>query len=245
MSQHLFRPLALATALVIGGFAMNAPAQTPTAVADQQQGTLLSVTASAEASRAPDIASISAGVVNRGSDANAALRANAEQMTQVMRAVRAAGIAERDVQTGSISLYPDYRHVEGKSPEIIGYNARNSVNLTVRDVAKLGQVLDALAASGANEINGPSFEIDQPDAVYDEARVAAIGKARERAELYARTLGLQVRRVVSISEGGGFDPRPPMMRSMAMDRFASTSSPVAPGESTLSVSLEVVFELGR
>ncbi|WP_024890857.1 SIMPL domain-containing protein [Luteimonas huabeiensis] len=246
------RPLAAALAaagLALGTFAapMSANAQSPSPVQAAPvpaDGTLLSVSAQAEASRVPDVATLSAGVVTQAADANAALRANAEQMTRLMRAVRAAGIAERDVQTSGLNVHPQYRHSDNEAPTITGYQASNTVSLKVRDVAKLGDVLDALVASGANQVNGPSFEIDQPEAVYDEARRKALDLAQKRAAMYAESLGLRVRRIVSISEGGGFVRPMPQMRMVAMAADA-VASPVSPGESTLSASLDVVFELGR
>jgi uncharacterized protein len=232
----------LAAALGFGFTTMNSSAQNPALVAPSD-GTLLSISSQADASRVPDVASLSTGVVTQAVDANSALRANAAQMQKVMAAIRAAGIGEKDVQTSGINVSPQYRYAENQPPTITGYQASNTVNIKVRDVGKLGKVLDALVASGANQVNGPSFEIDQPEAVYDEARRAALDKAQRRAEMYANSLGLRVRRIVSISEGGGFSPPVPMMKTMAMD--SQESSPVAPGETTLTASLDVVFELGR
>ena len=239
------RPLLLAAALAFGA-TMTAAAQTPTApgYAIPGDATLLAVSAQAEAKRVPDVATISAGVVTQAADANAAMRANADQMAKVMAAIRAAGIAERDIQTSGISVHPQYRYAENQPPVITGYQASNTVSLKVRDIAKLGRTLDALVASGANQVNGPAFEVDKPDEGYDEARIAALRKAEARAQTYARAMGLRVRRVVSISEGGGFQPPMPMVRAMAMEK-AQADTPVSPGESTLSVNLEVVFELGR
>lgn len=235
----------LATFLAMGSVAMNASAQVAAPASATSDGTLLSVSAEAKATRVPDVATMSTGVVTQAADANGALRANAEEMNKVMSAVKAAGIAERDVQTSGISIYPQYRYAENKPPVITGYQASNTVNLKVRDIAKLGKVLDALVASGANQVNGPNFEIDQPEEAYDEARRNALAKAQTRAEMYAKTLGLRVRRIVSIDEGTGYQP-PVMLRmaakSMAMDAM---ESPVSPGESTLSANLNVVFELGR
>lgn len=246
MRQRLLRPLLLASALAFGTATMTASAQSQQIAGPaRSDGTLLSVSAQAESSRVPDVASLSAGVVTRADDANAALRANAEQMTRVMQAIRAAGVAERDIRTTGISVNPDYRYAENQPPVITGYQASNTVSLKVRDIGKLGEVLDALVASGANQVNGPTFEIDQPEAAYDEARRAALERAQARAEMYAKTLGLGVRRVVSISEGGGFQPPMPMMKAMEMDTGSRVQSPVSPGETTLSVSLDVVFELGR
>ena len=248
MPRSALRPLLLATALALGTTMTIACAQT-TAVpgyAIPTDGTLLSVSAQADATRVPDVATISAGVVTQAADANAAMRANADQMAKVMAAIKAAGIAERDIQTSGINLNPQYRYAENQPPAITGYQASNTVNLKVRDIGDLGGVLDALVASGANQVNGPSFEIDKPEAVYDEARVAALEKAKARAETYAKAMGLRVRRVVSISEGGGFQPPMPMMRMQAMDASAGRAeTSVSPGETKLSVNLDVVFELGN
>ncbi|MFO1473778.1 MAG: SIMPL domain-containing protein [Lysobacterales bacterium] len=244
MSRHALRPLLLATLLAFGS-PMTAAAQSAPSIAVPSDATLLSVSASADVKRAPDVASIGAGVVTQAADANAAMRANAEQMQKVMAAIRAAGIADKDIRTSGINLSPQYRYAENQPPAITGYQASNNVDLKVRDLGKLGKVLDALVASGANQVNGPSFEIDQPDAVQDEARRAALDKAQARAQMYAKSLGLQVRRIVSISEGGGFNPPMPMpmVRMAAMAKDAGTE--VSPGENTVGASIDVVFELGK
>lgn len=246
-SSRFLRPLVLAAAIALGTLpvmtasAQSVPAYIPT------DGTLLNVSAQAEAKRVPDIATLSTGVVTQATDANAAMRANAEQMNKVVAAIKAAGIADRDIQTSGVNLNPQYHYTENQPPRITGYQASNTVNITVRDIGKLGKILDALVAVGANQINGPSFDIDdkKKDAGYDEARRAAVEKAQARAEMYAKTLGVRVRRIVSISEGSGFRPPMPMpMMAMAkMDRAEST--PISPGESTLSVNLDVMFELGK
>ena len=243
------RPLALALALsaaTLLGAPMSTHAQTTApAYAVPADGTLLSVSATAESRRVPDVATISTGVVTQAADANAAMRANAAQMDKVMAAIRAAGIAERDVQTSGINLNPQYRYIENQAPSITGYQASNTVNVKVRDLSKLGKVLDAFVASGANQVNGPSFEVDKPEQAYDEARLAALQKAQARAKTYADALGLNVRRIVSISEGGASFPRPmPMMRTMAADAVQKETA-VSPGETALSVNIDVVFELGR
>ena len=244
MRHHPFRPLLLALSLALGATTMTAHAQTVAGHAMTADGTLLSVSAQAQASRVPDVATIATGVVTQAVDGNTAMRQNAEQMAKVMAAIKAAGIADKDIQTSGINLSPQYRYVENEAPKITGFQASNTVNLKVRDIAKLGKVLDALAANGSNQINGPTFEIDQPEPVYDEARLAALAKAKARAETYAKALGLRVRRIVSISDGGGggFQPMP-MMRMSA--KSADMETQVAPGETTLSVNLDVVFELGN
>lgn len=249
MSLTALRPLLLASVIAFGAIAMPSQAQTvvaqPGAISVPADGTLLSVSAQAEASRVPDVATVSAGVVTQAPDANAAMRANAEQMDKVMAAIRAANIAERDVQTAGVNVHPQYRYAENQAPTITGYQASNTVSIKVRDVGKLGEVLDALVASGANQVNGPSFEIDEPESVYDEARKSALEKAQARAEMYAKTLGLRVRRIVSISEGGGMGQPRPVMMAMARGKAEAADTAISPGETTLSVNLDVMFELGR
>jgi len=251
LSSTFLRPALFAFALSLSTLAMNASAQNagndpPLVPMVPRDGTLLSVSAQADAHRVPDVATISAGVVTQSADANSAMRANAAQMDKVMAAIRAAGVPDRDIRTSGVNLNPQYKYVENQNPTITGYQASNTVDLKVRDVSRLGQVLDALVASGANQVNGPSFEIDQPEPVYDEARRAALGKAQARAQMYAKELGLRVRRIVSISEGGGFTPPVPMpMMAMAARGKAEADTSVAPGETTLTVNLDVVFELGH
>ena len=232
--------LLLAAALAFAGLAGTACAQQGT------DGTLLSISAHAEASRVPDVATLSAGVVTQSTDANTAMRDNAAQMDKVMAAIRKAGIAERDIQTSGINVNPQYRYAENQAPAITGYQASNTVSLKVRDIGNLGKVLDALVASGANQVNGPGFEIDKPEAVYDEARRDALKQAQARAQMYANELGLKVRRIVSIDEGGGFSAPPPMpMMAMAGRAEKAYDTAVSPGETTLSANLSVVFELGK
>ena len=238
-------PLLLASALALSLTTMMANAQTaPVQAVVPGDGTLLSISAQAESRRVPDVATMSTGVVTQAADANAAMRENATQMTKVVAAIKAAGVAERDIQTSGISISPQYRYAENQPPVITGYQASNTVNLKVRDVGSLGKVLDSLVAQGANQVNGPMFEVDEPDEAYDEARRAALDKAKARAEMYARSMDMRVRRIVSISEGGGYQPPMPMMKPMSMER-AQDASPVAPGESALSATVNVVFELGR
>ncbi|GAA3929299.1 SIMPL domain-containing protein [Luteimonas lutimaris] len=248
MLRNPFHPLALASALALSCLTMTACAQnaSPT-LATTSDGTLLSVSARAEASRVPDVASLSTGVVTQAADAKAAMAANTTQMNKVMAAIKAAGIAEKDIQTSGINVNPQYKYAENQPPTITGYQASNTVSVKVREIGKLGDVLDALVSSGANQVHGPSFEIDEPEAVYDEARRGALEKAQQRARMYAEALGLKVRRIVSISEGGGFQPPQPVMMRMAKAEGydAAGAPPVSPGETTLTANLDVVFELSR
>lgn len=245
MLRPLLLTLALATPFA-AALPMTSHAHPSDIAATNQPGTLLTIAASAEASRAPDIATVSTGVVTQSVEANTAMRNNAVKMDKVMAALRAAGIAEHDIQTSGINLNPQYKYADNQPPTIVGYQASNSVNVKVRELGKLGKVLDTLVAQGANQINGPTFGIDKPDAAYTEARIAAVKKAQAQAQTYADTLGLRVLRIISINEGGSSQPQPmPVMRMMAAAAPMEKDTAVAAGETAVSVSVDIVFELGR
>jgi len=208
-------------------------------------GTELDVQATGTSTRTPDIATISAGVVTQASKAGDAMAANARAMTAAIAALKRAGVADRDIQTQSINLQPQYRYADNQPPMLTGYQASNRVSVRLRDLQKAGGVIDALVGAGANQIDGPALSVDQPDAALDEARdearAKALAKARARAELYAKAAGLTVRRIVRISES---DAVPPPMRPMAMMASKrAEATPVEAGEQELTVNLSVVFEL--
>lgn len=241
MTFKTFRIGALIAAIASTAIAFQASAQPPAPA--PQDGVLLSVTAQGEASQAPDIATLSAGVVTQANDANAALRENNTQMNRLTAALRSAGVAERDVQTSGFNIQPQYRHSNEEAPTITGYQVGNNVTVKLRDTRRIGEVIGALVENGANNVHGPSFGIEEPEALYNQARQAALLQARERAAIYASSLGLNVRRIVSISEGGGFQR--PMADAYVVRAQSASAPPISEGESSVSVSIDVVFELGQ
>jgi uncharacterized protein YggE len=236
----MIRSLRLAAFVALAAVpAASAWSQNAVATTAALAGTRLDVVATGEVNRVPDTALISAGVVTNAPTASAALDQNAVRMAAVRAALRRAGIADRDIQTSSINLYPDYRQDEkNPTPQIVGYRASNDLSIRFRDIKGAGRILDALVAEGANQVNGPSLIIGEPEPALDEARIKALTAARARADLYARTLGKKVGRILSISEAGAA----PQPIGMAMN-MVRQSSKIEPGEQTLSVSLSVSFEL--
>jgi uncharacterized protein len=256
-------------ALLLAASATALHAQQPTMTPDVTLGpnsALLSLTAEGESRRTPDIAMFSAGVVTQATTAAEAIRENSSRMDAVIAALKRAGIADRDIQTSSINLSPQYTDPEREAQirarttgqpyipppdsarRIIGYEARNTVQVRVRNLANMGRVIDTLVAVGANEVNGPNFTLDEQQAALDEARLEAVTKWRQRAELYARAAGMRVARILSISEGGGYYPvRREIMVTGARSPAAPPPppTPVAPGELTLGVNLSMQFELVR
>jgi uncharacterized protein YggE len=231
-------------ALVLGAASLAAPAaaQQTVPIAQTIAGTRLDISATGEATRIPDVAIISAGVVTRATTATEAISQAAARMDRVRSALARAGIAPRDIQTSSINLNPEYRYENNQPPQLVGYSATNQLTVRFRDIRNSGKILDALVREGANQINGPTLTIDQPDAALDEARAKAVAVGRARAELYARSLGMRVVRLVSVSEGGGnYAPPPPM--PMAMQARGERDTAIEPGEQKLQVTLSMVFEL--
>lgn len=234
----------IATALTFATLPLtagSAAAQTAPILPD---GTVLDIVARGEAARVPDVATIRAGVVTQAPTAAAALSENAQRMARVLDALKRAGVAARDIATANVGLSPQYRYAENMPPAITGYQASNTVSVRFRDIARSGAILDTLVGQGANQIDGPSLAIDQPEAALDEARADAVRRARARAELYARTAGLSVARIVSIAEsgdhGGGTPPPIMMMRAKAA---AEQATEIAPGETDVTVTLAVRFLL--
>lgn len=232
-------PILLAAAVAAPALAQTTVGQVPIV----QEGTTLDVSAEGRTTRVPDIAVIRTGVVSQATGAAAALADNGSRMARVLAAVRGAGVAERDIQTGTVSLSPQYRYVEGQAPKITGYQATNSLTIRFRDVTRAGPILDALVAQGANQIDGPNLLIDKPDAALDEARTDAIRRARARAELYARAAGLSVARIVSITENGDNAGGQPPMPVMMSRRGESADTAIVAGERDVTANVTVRFLL--
>jgi uncharacterized protein YggE len=134
-------------------------------------------------------------------------------------------------------------------PKIVGYRATNNVSVRQRDLKNFGKVIDTLAAAGANQINGPSFQMDRSEPALDEARLEAIKTARARAELYAQATGLRIVRILSISEsGGGYYPQPVVFAVGERDGGPPPPppppAPVQAGELQLTANVTVLYELG-
>jgi hypothetical protein len=253
--------------VIAAGLGSAAQAQLPPSGPTLQPGeTLLALTAEGQSRRVPDLAMFSAGVVTQGKTAGEAVSSNSARMDAVVRSLKRAGIEDRDIQTSALSLQPRYSNPEqeaqlrarinrepyvppaqAEAQKIIGYEARNTVQVRVRRLGEMGRTIDALVAAGANQVDGPSFTMEEPRVALDEARVEALTEARHRADLYARTAGLRVARIISITEGGGYYPVPIVAvgRAAAAPPPPAPPSPVAPGELTLGVSVSVQFALSR
>lgn len=245
--------LLLVSMLAVSAISTNlapASAQEITGLAVSPGSTVLTVSGEGKITRKPDFAMFTAGVATTGQTAGEALSGNSAAMSRVIRALKAAGIADRDIQTSNLSINPVYRDrrpdpqnvLEEQLPQIIGYRANNQVIVKQRKLGEFGKVIDTLVSAGANQVNGPSFQIENPEDALDTARQQAVTKARERADLYAQAAGLRIVRILSITESGGYSPRPNIA---AYARAADTaeSTPVAEGEVEMQTGVRVLYEL--
>lgn len=204
----------------------------------------LFLSAAGEVAAAPDMARVTAGVVAEADTASDAMADQRERMNAVMEELRSAGVPEADIQTTGIDLspvYASYDRQQQQGPRITGYRASNRVTVIARDLALVGPTLDALVEAGANTIDGVTFDVEESDALLDMARRDAIAKLRARADLYAEAAGINVGRILEMSEAGEFRPvaRMEMARAAALD----ASTPVAGGEMVLRVTVNATFEI--
>jgi uncharacterized protein YggE len=198
----------------------------------------VSVSAIGSVTAEPDVAQISAGVVTEADSAKDAMSRNSIVMTKLIDGLK-AGIQPKDIQTTTLNVEPRYTQPkDGRVATINGYRVVNQVRLTVRDVKRLGDVLDQAIALGANQINHIAFDIANPEALKDEARKQAMENARRRGELYAKAAGGQLGPVLRISESVG-EPHPMPGGRMAM----RASVPIEAGTRSLEVEVHVTYAL--
>ncbi len=243
-----------ALALALGALSMPAVVhahEQTTAAAATPGNSLLTITAEGRSARKPELAVFNAGVTSSGKTAAEALSANSTDMVRVMAALRRAGIAERDIQTSNLSLNPVYAQqsplpngeYDPPRPKVVAYQVSNMVTVRQRNLAEYGRVIDTLVSVGANQVNGPSFQVDDSEAAMNEARSDAMAKALARATLYAHAAGLKVAGIQSISEVGGYLQQPPVIFARAAMADSTTMPPMAAGELSMRASVTVLFEL--
>jgi uncharacterized protein YggE len=201
----------------------------------------LSVTGQGEARIAPDMATVQLGVTTRAASAAEAMKQNSDQQRAVIAALAGAGIAERDIQTSGLGLNPVMDYSQDRAPSVTGYEASNSVSVRVAEIARLGEVLDAIVTAGANQINGISFTREDGADAEDEARRAAVEDARHKAEVLAKAAGLTLGPVLVLRDAqASAGPQPMMRAAMAAEK---ADVPVQAGEVSMAAQVEMDFAL--
>jgi uncharacterized protein len=194
-------------------------------------------------SAAPDYARISGGVTTRAKTAKEASEANAKAMASVMAALQSAGVEQKDIQTSRFSVQPVYTS-PGPNLEqrLTGFSVSNQVSVTIRQIDKVGDILDRLLAAGATNADNVEFLHLDSSKTLDQAREAAVVDARRKAKLYAQAAGLTLGAVAWVTEDSS---SPPFAPKMAMRSVAPGAAPIATGEDTLQVRITVGYEIAR
>lgn len=228
--------------LVLAAFlALGATQPAPVAAAEDPVERSITVQGTGSVLAKPDTAEVLAGVVTMAEAASKALAANNAAAAKLFKVLAGFGVAQADIQTRSFSVSPQYdRRETGRlSRRIVGYRVVNQLSVMVRDLSRLGRLLDALVGDGANSLGGVRFSIEEPAPFGDRARKEAMADARRKAELYAAAAGVKVGRVLRIAELDIRTPQPGLLRATTAANMAAV--PVAPGEHEVSATVTVTY----
>jgi uncharacterized protein YggE len=213
----------------------------------------MQMTGHGEVTATPDTAYVTSGVTSQGSTAKDALAANTKDMAALIGVLKSSGVDEKDIQTSGFAVNPNYVYSEQKDangyqlpPKIVGYTVTNSVTVHVRDLTILGGMLDKEVSVGANTINGINFAVEDPSALYAEARKAAFADARDKANLYADAAGVQLGAIQLINENQGYSqpPQPYLYKATAAAADRAAPVPVEAGQLTFTIDVNVNWDLG-
>lgn len=238
VSSLRFAVAALVVACLTALAAYPVHAETPPSITVEGHG---------EAQGKPDIATITLGIVTQGKTSAEAMEANAKIASGLLTQLRERGIADRDLMTVGLSLNPEYANDTNRAnaPKIVGYRAANRLAVRLRDVSKVGSVLDLATAAGVNDISGPTFGVADQQALQDEARKKAAADARRVAELLAQSLGVKLGAIREIADNAGPRPIPEPRLMRAAPAAMGAAPPVEGGELTASASVTVVFDIAK
>lgn len=231
-------------ALVGGGLGWNPGAEDTAAQTEQDSDQrAVSVTGSGQVSVRPDTGLVTAGVEVRNENLDTALDEANQQIEAIRSAVMELGVAEEDIQTANFSIWPEYSQEEGQARELVGYNVNHTLNIKVHEIEQTGTVVSAAVDAGANVVNNVAFIVDDPGAAVSQAREQAVADARAKAEELASLADASLGPVVSINETSSTPPRPVPGAEASDDSAARPDVDFAPGQSTVSVNVNVSWEL--
>lgn len=232
---------ALIAVLALAAVGLLRPTQTATAQPGVSNMPQIVVIGTGEVKVEPDIAIVTIGVETKAPTTQEALAQNSAQAQAIIERIRQMGVEAKDIQTTGINIYPFY---DEQGQNIIGYTVSNMVNVTIRNIAQAGDLIDQVVQVGANRLYGVSFGVSDTEAVMAQAREAAVANARARAEQMARASGTSLGRVLFITENFGASPIPvPRMADAYGAPAASSAPPVQPGQQTYSATVQITFEL--
>ncbi|MEO4000397.1 SIMPL domain-containing protein [Mesorhizobium sp. CAU 1732] len=233
--------------LIAAALALTYTAAVPAFAQDQKQPPRVVVVGEGETAIAPDMAIVTLAVMRDAETARAALDQANEAMTAVIAAMKEAGIEARDLQTAGLQINPRYvypQNGEGEQkPRIVGYEVSNTLTIRVRDISKVGEVIDESVTLGVNQGGSISFVNDDPSAAMTEARKRAVQDATSRARTLAEAAGVELGSIIELSEQAMTPPPMPMATKAFRMEAQADAVPVEAGENTYRVQVNVTFEL--
>jgi len=232
-------------ALGLTGLAAAATIATPSfAQESKTMPRVISLNGHGEVKAKPDMAVINVGVTTQAQTAREALTENSKAMEKILATLKAAGIEAKDIQTSNFSVNPRYQYDPNnvQPPRVIGYDVSNTLAVSVRKLATLGEVLDKVVSEGSNQINGIMFAIADTGKLEDEARKLAFADAERKAKLYAEATRITLGQIMSLSEGN-IQPPQPVFYGKAMRADSASAVPVAEGEQTVAIDVNVTWEI--
>lgn len=219
--------------------------QVPAQTADggSTGGAGIAVTGIGEVAGTPDTLTMTFGISVLRDSVSVAVTDSAELTDELISALEANGVAEEDIQTANFSIFPEYDY-SGEQQRLVGFRVQNSVVAKIRDIDSAGEVIDAAAAAGGDEVivSGVSFSIEDDAELVEAARANAWADAEAKAQQLAELSGVTLGEPVAISETISAFPSP-MFRAEAVEEMAVLSTPIEPGQEQVAVTLNVRFAI--
>lgn len=229
--------------------ALVAPPNLTSAASDAKQETKRTINVSGRAivKAEPDIAYVTLGTVTENKNAKAAQQENAKVMDTVIAALKGAGISEKDIKTQGYNISPKYSYDRDTGvSNIVGYRVSNNVQVTVRDLKKVGNVIDVAASSGANQSSSISFSLSDYDKIYNQALKNAVENAKTKASTIADTLGIKLTVPATVTEGSTYSipsyTRGVADYDMVEAEAVAPPTPIAPGSLEVTATVSVTYE---
>lgn len=219
--------------------------------AEDTQNTI-TVSGSGEATAIPDSARFTVGVTNEAETVSAAQQQSTNTMNEIIDYLKDQGVADEDIKTTRYDINPRYEYMENNSiprrPEgerqLVGYEVSQRVQVTVTDISQAGDLLSGVGERGADDVSGLSFVVEDRERLQQEAEVAAIENTRQKARQLADALGVNLKRVVSFNQSGGYRPTQYSRLETADDASGGSASPQIPaGETRIEQQVEITYEI--
>ncbi len=202
----------------------------------------IAISAEGKVTATPDVARLNISVVTEGKSAEQVQQTNTEAVNKVVEFVKSKGVEDKDIKTTGYDLYPRYDYIEGRQVAA-GYALNQTLEVKIRDLKKVGEIITGAVSRGANQVSGVEFVVDDPDKFRAEARAQAFEKARAKAKELTKLAKVRLGKAVTFSES--FAPGPPIIyaRSAEVYGIGGVAPDTQPGSQEIAVNVTVVFEI--